>query len=204
MILSFVALIKKLLIFIRIFGKKRFLTTGRNIHIGKGGRLWAPDFLHIGNNSYIGKYVAIEANVRIGDGVLIANSVKMAGRSDHDYSAIGYPIRFAPWIGDFDLAADARKESIEIEDGVWIGIGAILLSPIKIGRGAIVAAGAVVTRNIEPYSIVGGNPAKVIKMRFSPDEILKHEKLISNGVFEYSSKGLRYSKIQLGHLNETS
>ena len=198
MISTLTTLIRKFLIFTRLIGRSKFLSVGRNFHVGKGGRLWAPDFLNIGNNTYIGKYVAIETNVQIGDSVLIANSVKMVGRSDHDYTAIGYPIRFAPWIGNLSSGTTARKEYINIENDVWIGIGVILLSPINIGRGAIIAAGSVVTKNVEPYTIVGGNPARVIKMRFTPEEILIHERKIKNGVFEYTARGLRYSSIELG------
>ena len=190
--------IRSALIYFRLFGKRNYLVFGRNIHIGKSGRLWAPNFLYIGNNTYIGKYVCIEANVKIGKNCLIANSVKMVGRADHDYSAIGYPIRFAPWIGDLDSEDPARLKFIDIGSEVWIGIGVIILGPISIGKGAIIAAGSVVTKSIEPYAIVGGNPARFIKMRFSPKEIINHERKINSGTFEYHSKGLKYSCIKPG------
>lgn len=61
---------------------------------------------------------------------------------------------------------------IKVEDGVWIGTDAIILSGIKLGQGSIVAAGSVVTKDTAPYSIVGGNPAKFIKYRF-PDQMIK-------------------------------
>jgi serine acetyltransferase len=66
----------------------------------------------------------------------------------------------------------AKKQSLSkgdiiVEDDVWIGMKAIICSGVKIGRGAIVATGSVVTKNVEPYSIVGGNPARHIKYRFS-------------------------------------
>jgi acetyltransferase-like isoleucine patch superfamily enzyme len=191
-----IGLIKRFLVFKRLFGKKKFLKVGRNIHVGKGCCLWAPDFLHIGNNSYIGKHVIVETNTIIGDAVLVANSVKIVGRLDHDYSAIGYPMRFAPWIGDLNSNSKLRKEYVEIENDVWIGIGAIILSPVKIGKGAIIAAGSVVTKNVSPYSIVGGNPAKLIKMRFTSDEVLLHEEKMNKGIFEYNTNGLRHSVIK--------
>ena len=59
------------------------------------------------------------------------------------------------------------KGDIVVDDDVWIGYGATILSGVHIGQGAVIAAGAVVTNDVPPYAIVGGNPAKVIKMRFA-------------------------------------
>jgi len=61
----------------------------------------------------------------------------------------------------------------EIGNDVWIGARAILRTGVKIGDGAIIAAGAVVVKDVEPFSIVGGVPAKHIRHRFSPDEIVR-------------------------------
>lgn len=63
------------------------------------------------------------------------------------------------------------KGNIIIDDDVWIGYGATIISGVHIGQGAVVAAGAVVTKDVPPYAIVGGVPAKVIKYRFSPELI---------------------------------
>jgi len=68
-------------------------------------------------------------------------------------------------------------QPIVISDDVWIGAGAIILSGVNIGRGAIVAAGSVVNKNVPPYAIVGGIPAKVIKYRWDEKTIELHEKL---------------------------
>ena len=68
------------------------------------------------------------------------------------------------------------KGDIIVEDDVWIGYGATILSGVHIGQGAVVAAGAVVSKDVPPYAIVGGVPAKVIKYRFEPnmiEELLK-------------------------------
>ena len=67
------------------------------------------------------------------------------------------------------------KGAIIIEDDVWIGSNAVVLSGVKIGRGSIVGAGSIVTKSIPPYSIVAGNPAKIIKRRFSDNTIQKLE-----------------------------
>jgi len=63
------------------------------------------------------------------------------------------------------------KGPLVIEDEVWIGTNAIILAGLTIGKGAIVAAGAVVTKDVPPYAIVGGNPARVIRYKFSQDII---------------------------------
>jgi serine acetyltransferase len=63
------------------------------------------------------------------------------------------------------------KGNIVIDDDVWIGYGVTILSGVHIGQGAVVAAGAVVTKDVPPYAIVGGVPAKIIKYRFSPEII---------------------------------
>ncbi len=176
----------------------RNLTCGRCPHIGSGTHLWAPNRITIGNCVYIGKNVSIEANVSLADYVLVANRVGFVGRHDHDFSAIGYPIRLAPWVGDLPIDHPHRTEEISVEEDVWIGYGAIILTGVTIGRGAIVAAGSVVVTDVPPYSIVGGTPAKVISSRFSESEIAEHERKISSGKFSFSELGLQYSTIEPG------
>lgn len=69
---------------------------------------------------------------------------------------------------------------VVIEDDVWVGANVTILKGVTIGRGSVVAAGAVVTRSCPPYSIIGGVPAKVLKMRFTPEEIEEHERRLGN------------------------
>ena len=66
---------------------------------------------------------------------------------------------------------------VTVEDGCWIGANVTILKGVTIGRGTVVAAGAVVTKSFPPYSIIGGVPAKLIKMRFTPDQIVEHERM---------------------------
>ncbi|ELB2930005.1 CatB-related O-acetyltransferase, partial [Vibrio alginolyticus] len=63
------------------------------------------------------------------------------------------------------------KGEVEIGNDVWIGANSTILSGIKIGNGAVVAAGSVVTKNVPPYAVVGGNPAEVIKYRLNETQI---------------------------------
>lgn len=65
-----------------------------------------------------------------------------------------------------------------IQDDVWVGGNTVILSSVTIGKGAIVAAGSVITKSIEPYSISGGVPAKKLKMHFTEEEISEHETMI--------------------------
>lgn len=69
------------------------------------------------------------------------------------------------------------RGDIIIKNDVWIGVNSTILDNITIGNGAVIAAGSVVTKSVPPYAIVGGNPAKIIKYRFSDDNIQKLEDL---------------------------
>jgi len=101
--------------------------------------------------------------------VLIAACCAFLNRDDHRYDIVGKAI----WDSG---RGDAHK--IVIEDDVWIGHGVIVLSNVTIGRGAVIAAGSVVNKDVPPYGIVGGVPAKVLKMRFTPEQIKEHERIL--------------------------
>lgn len=184
------ALLRRLRTRFIIAGKGRFLRCGRDLHVGKGARLWAPRELVIGDCVYIGKDVHVECNAKIGDFVLIANRVALLGRRDHDYRKVGVPVRLSPWLAspDFDT-----MDAVNIEDDVWIGYGVIVLTGVTIGRGAVVAAGSVVLHDVPSYAIVAGNPAKVVGSRFSDvDTISAHEHSLAMGRFEFSERGSRH------------
>lgn len=79
-----------------------------------------------------------------------------------------------------DEAYEKRGDTI-IKDGAWIGIRAIIMPGVKVGEGAIIAAGAIVTKDVPPYSIVGGNPAQIIKYRFPQSTI---DELINMKIYD--------------------
>ncbi|HAQ20958.1 MAG TPA: hypothetical protein DCR40_17250 [Prolixibacteraceae bacterium] len=146
---------------------------GRNFHSGRCVFLWAKHNIEIGSNFYIGKYSIIECDVAIGNNVIFANHVSLIGRYDHHFQQIGTPIRLAKQIRDKDYNWKGLNQKIVIEDDVWIGLGSIVLSGVTIKTGSIIAAGSVVTKDVEPYSIYGGNPARKIRYRFDSDDQLK-------------------------------
>lgn len=151
---------------------------GKNFHAARGVFLWARNTIIIGNNFYIGKYSIIECDAQIGDNVILANHVSLIGRYDHHYQQVGIPMRLASQIRDKDYNWKGINQKIIIEDDVWIGLGAIVLSGIMIGTGSIIAAGSVVTKDVEPYSIYGGNPAKKIRDRFDNEVDFQNHKQI--------------------------
>ena len=138
---------------------RRFII-GSNFHAGRRVSMWARNDIRIGDNFYIGKYSIIECDAEIGNDVMLANNVSLIGKYDHNYQEIGTSIRLAKQIRNKDYNWRGLHEKVIIENDVWIGLGSILLSGIKIGTGSIVAAGSVVTKDVEPYSIVGGESCK--------------------------------------------
>jgi glycosyltransferase involved in cell wall biosynthesis len=118
----------------------------------------------------------VECDGQIGSGVLLANNVGLIGRYDHDFHTVGKSIRNSPWIGDPDYSGTGKELKIIVGDDVRIGYGAIVLSGVTIGRGAIIAAGSVVTKDVDAYAIVAGNPARKFAVRFTPEEVVEHER----------------------------
>lgn len=169
-----IGLLKKLRMALIRFKYRRFLRVGKNFTCGRGTLFFAKNKVIIGDNVYFGRYCNIECDTIIGNDVLIANNVGFVGRLDHDYSKIGIPIRFAPSVRDKNYTVPLDKSTIVIGDDVWIGYGATILSGVTINNGAIVAAGSLVTKDVETFAIVGGVPARLISKRFSSEDIEAH------------------------------
>ncbi len=143
---------------------------GRGIHCQWTTLFLAPHkHVIMGNQVGIGGHCLIQADLEIGNKVMIASSIAFLNRDEHNYDILGK----AMWD-----SGKAQRSKIILEDDVWIGHGAILLAPLRVGRGAIVAAGSVVVKDVPPYAIVAGNPAKTLKMRFSPEQIEAHDRIL--------------------------
>lgn len=138
---------------LRGWAVKQFIKDcGKNVDVGR--RVKLSSSLRLGDNSSIGDFSYLQGQITIGQDVMMAPRCALIA-DNHCFADIDRPMN------------QQGKEygSIVIEDNVWLGYGVIILSDVHVGTGAICAAGAVVTKDVMPFSIVGGNPAKVIKMR---------------------------------------
>lgn len=147
-------------------------------------------FRSIGIHSQIGcGSILSSQNIEMEDWTRIQNKCNMISSSGKlvvkKYSSIGsgctiIPGAHTPTVGLPQFLSitgiNDKNGTIVIEEDVWIGASVVLLSHCKIGRGAIVAAGAVVSKPVPPYAIVAGIPAKIIGTRFSIDQIIEHER----------------------------
>lgn len=123
-----------------------------------------------GPHGYMGHGCVICPRVTAGRYVMFGADVSVVG-ADHRFDLPGTPMIFS-----------GRPELPEttIEDDVWLGGRSILMAGVTIGRGAIVAAGSVVTRDVPPFSVVAGVPARVIRKRFDdPDDERKHDEMLA-------------------------
>ena len=115
--------------------------------------------IQIGDNFFAGSQCHIACHAEIGRDVMLASFVALVG-GDHKFENISVP-----------MISSGRDEikPITIGDNVWIGHAAIILHGVSIGSGAIVAAGAVVTKDVPENAIVGGNPARLIRYKKAPE-----------------------------------
>ncbi len=133
--------------------KRTILNMGSNVNIEKGAKF--SDTLEIGDNSGVGINCELSGKVIIGNDVMMGPEVTMY-TVNHYFERTDIPM----WHQGF-----SKTKPIQIEDDVWIGGRVTILPGINIGKGSIIGAGAVVTKDVLPYSIVGGNPATMLKKR---------------------------------------
>ena len=108
--------------------------------------------------------------VSIGSYCSFAPGVSILSQRDHDINRVSsYPFKEKLGIGFLGCATG--KGAIKIGNDVWVGLNAIILSGVTIGDGAIIGAGSVVSRNVKDYTVVVGNPALEVKLRFKQDII---------------------------------
>lgn len=133
----------------------------------------APDLV-AGRDCFINRGANIGPKVVFGDYVILGPGVTFTG-DDHNFRSIGVPVTFS---------GRPHLRETKLGDDVWVGARAIVLAGVTIGDGAIVAAGAVVTSDVEPCAIVGGVPAKRIAWRFDdPEDRIAHVRRVKSGDF---------------------
>lgn len=130
--------------------------------IPKSTAIWSPHKdITFGDKVQFGSRCRIQCDIEFGNSVLVASDVAFVGKDDHITDKPGTTI----WNSG---RGDSHKT--HVGNDVWIGHGAIIVAGVTIGDGAIVAAGSVVVKDVEPCTIVGGNPARFIKNRFATEE----------------------------------
>lgn len=162
--------------FYKSYYKKRFGACGENVEFSPFDSVLWYENIYIGSNVNIGyhaDFVASKSSIIIGDHVVFGPHVSIRG-GDHRTDIVG---KFVDQVGD-DMKLPENDQDVVFEGDNWIGMNTTILKGVTIGRGCIVAAGAVVNKSTPPYSIVGGVPAKVLKMRFTPEQIKIHEDLL--------------------------
>ncbi|AOS44992.1 Streptogramin A acetyltransferase [Lacunisphaera limnophila] len=154
----------------------RFAAVGKQPRIGP--RVYvAPDSVRLGDYCFVGHGGYLAGAIEIGHFVMLAGQVAIVG-GDHRIDRPTVPMIFS--------GREAPRRTI-IEDDVWIGHGATVMSGIRIGEGSVIAAGAVVTKDVAPYSIMAGVPARFIRARFDPAAQTQH----ADRLRQYRLDGLR-------------
>lgn len=151
------------------FRRKRYIGKSKNEEFPT---LPVPNCKKVGKYTYCGPQLAINPNYcEIGSFCSIANEVKI-GVSEHPTDCLSTSPYFYQKLGFKDIKENVKYVSpVKIGNDVWIGQSAFIKGGVCIGDGAVVGAYAVVTKDVPPYAIVAGNPAKLIRYRFSPEII---------------------------------
>ena len=145
-----------------VFGKIRsiicqplFGYCGKNVRVEPMAFFHSGRSISIGDDSSIGERSRLLGRIIIGKDVMMGEEVIILTHN-HNFDRLDIPMCQQGF---------KKEEPVTIADDVWIGARVIILPGVIVGKGAILAAGAVVTKDVPPYAIVGGNPARVIKMR---------------------------------------
>lgn len=131
--------------------------------------------ISLGNKVSIGggaTFLCSESSITIGNKVMFGPNVSIIA-GNHSTHIIG------KLMADYKISdkLPSDDQPVIIEDDVWVGSGAYILNGVIVRRGSIIAAGAVVNKEVPPYAVVGGMPAKIIKFRWTAKEILRHEEI---------------------------
>lgn len=176
--------LKKIKIYFLLNFRYKFSEVGSDFYCGSNLHVYGKN-IKIGNRVFFGHSCHFGVHdTTIGNNVMFAPKVALIG-DDHNFLEVGIKIIDTGMTQDkfVDKKRLYKQRAIVIEDDVWIGYGAIIMAGVTIGEGSVIAASAIVTKDVEPYAIYLGQPAKKYKDRFKTlDEKIAHSKQI-NGSF---------------------
>lgn len=146
--------------------------------------------VNVGKKTYAALYVldfsSVDTKLKIGSYCSIAGGVKFLLGGEHNLNTVStYPFKVKCFS---EKRESGSKGDIVVKDDVWIGENALICSGVTIGQGAVVAAGTVVTKDVEPYAIVGGNPARLIRYRLDENLRRKLQKINIVNLFDTFEK----------------
>ena len=162
--------------FMRKYQLTQFEKCGEKVYLGRRC-IFTPQNISIGNDVYIGDNACIQSahgKIIIGNHVMFGPNVHIHG-GNHKYNCIGIYMK--------DIVNKKPNEDgiVKICDDVWIGAGAIILKGVAIGEGSIIGAGSIVTKDVNPYSIVVGSLPRQEFQRFDQQTVIVHKEKLSNG-----------------------
>ncbi len=163
---------------------------GKHVRFFPGDSYFHYGNIALGDDVYIGPramFISSDSTITIGNKVMFGPGVTIA-TGDHNYAVPGV------FIKDNHSKLPENDQPVVIDDDVWVGANSIILKGIHISRGAIVAAGSLVTRDVPPYSIIAGIPAKVVNYRFTRADAVKHELQLFEEHERLSEKELEHLK----------
>lgn len=162
-------------IIVKPYIKKNIAQMGEKVYIEPTStmtwsNIYLSDDIYIGENAL---FLSTRAKIIINSHVMFGPNVTIV-TGNHRIDIVG---KYMTEIKDVDKLAEDDQDVCFKGDN-WIGANSTILKGVNIGEGSIIAAGSVVTKDVPPYSIVGGVPAKVITMRFNKDQIKKHREIL--------------------------
>lgn len=162
-------ILKRIRMFFLLNFKYKFIKTGKNFYCGRN-LFVRPNTVTVGDNVFINNNAHLAVSeLYISDFTMLGPNVSIVG-GDHKFDVVGVPSR--------NTGRDIEKP-VKIGKDAWLGAGSTIVHGVKIGEGSVIAAGSLVLKDVPPYTIYGGHPAKFIKNRFSnKEDIIKHSKAI--------------------------
>ncbi len=144
---------------------EKTLFAGRVAFESTGGEV------RLGDRCYVGDSLLVcHSSIRIGDDVIVSWGCTIVDHNSHSVSWAERRHDVSEWAEGRKDWTHVKHAAVTIEDRVWIGFGVSVLKGVRIGEGSVIGAGTVLTRSVPPYSVVGGNPGKVIR------ELAAHER----------------------------